>query len=124
MQDPMNTQLLLKEMELSAKNDHLLQLEEIHWAQKSREKWFNFGDKNTKYFQAMVHDRRRQNQIWRLKDDNGFWHDNHMTISNLFVKEFSDRFKSVNGQINSNVWNILVDVFTPCISDTKNADLI
>ncbi|XP_010474601.1 PREDICTED: uncharacterized protein LOC104754160 [Camelina sativa] len=45
--------------------------EEIFWQQKSRSSWLNNGDKNTKYFHATTKNRRAQNRIQILEDDEG-----------------------------------------------------
>ncbi|XP_071902842.1 uncharacterized protein [Coffea arabica] len=45
--------------------------EEQHWHQKSRIQWLKEGDKNTKYFHALVHGRRRRNRLNKLQRDDG-----------------------------------------------------
>ncbi|XP_071900933.1 uncharacterized protein [Coffea arabica] len=47
--------------------------EEQYWQQKSRIQWLREGDKNTKYFHALVQGRRRRNRLNKLQRDNGTW---------------------------------------------------
>lgn len=43
--------------------EDLLNREELLWAQKARTKWILQGDRNTKYFQTVVKQRRGNNRI-------------------------------------------------------------
>ncbi|KAG7572302.1 Endonuclease/exonuclease/phosphatase superfamily [Arabidopsis suecica] len=45
--------------------------EEQFWKDKSRITWMNNGDRNTKYFHAATKNRRAQNRIQKLIDDDG-----------------------------------------------------
>ncbi|CAA7029125.1 unnamed protein product [Microthlaspi erraticum] len=45
--------------------------EETFWRMKSRVMWLNNGDRNTKYFHAVTKNRRAQNRIKCLKDEQG-----------------------------------------------------
>ncbi|XP_010463327.1 PREDICTED: uncharacterized protein LOC104743994 [Camelina sativa] len=60
-------EVLLKEFEV------VLEQEELIWFQKSREKWFVLGDRNTSYFQTSTVIRRRRNQVEMLRDDTRTW---------------------------------------------------
>lgn len=65
--------LLKKEEELLKDFDVVLEQEEVVWMQKSREKWFVHGDRNTKFFHTSTIIRRRRNQIEMLQDNDGRW---------------------------------------------------
>ena len=43
------------------------------WFQKSREKWVELGDRNTKYFHTSTIIRRCRNRIEALKDNEDRW---------------------------------------------------
>ncbi|XP_071940395.1 uncharacterized protein [Coffea arabica] len=45
--------------------------EELHWHQKSRIQWLKEGDRNTKYFHAIVQGRRRRNRMNKLQREDG-----------------------------------------------------
>lgn len=59
------TAMISLKQELNEEYHH----EEIFWKQKSRLTWMNNGDKNTKFFNAATKNRRAQNQIHCLVDD-------------------------------------------------------
>ncbi|CAD5323156.1 unnamed protein product [Arabidopsis thaliana] len=67
-QIPFNPQLL---KDLRKELNHEYYQEEQFWSQKSRVTWFNEGDKNTKFFHATTKNRRAQNRIQKLIDDDG-----------------------------------------------------
>lgn len=49
----------------------LWEQEELFWKARSRIKWLQGGDKNSKYFHATTNQRRARNRVTRLKDCNG-----------------------------------------------------
>lgn len=62
------TDALLEREELLLKEfDSVLEQEELIWLQKSREKWFELGDRNTSFFHTSTVIRRRRNRIEMLK---------------------------------------------------------
>ena len=65
--------LLGKEEALVKEFEVVLEQEEMIWFQKSREKWIELGDRNTKYFHTSTIIRRRRNRIEALKDDENRW---------------------------------------------------
>lgn len=52
----------------------LSQLEDF-WKQRAKQHWLKAADNNTKYFHVYASARKKKNQIKKLKDDNGTWHD-------------------------------------------------
>ncbi|KAA3469824.1 reverse transcriptase [Gossypium australe] len=50
---------------------NLMDKEEKYWAQRSRITWLREGDKNTRFFHIRASNRRKKNNIERLKDING-----------------------------------------------------
>ena len=68
--------------------EELLNREELMWAQKARTKWFLHGDRNTRYFQTVVKQRRSRNRILQIKDDHALYTDNHEEIEQIFIDSF------------------------------------
>ncbi|KAG7600109.1 Ribonuclease H domain [Arabidopsis suecica] len=59
---------------------------------KSREMWYQDGDKNTKFFHAITKQRRAKNKIIGLLNHDGMWVDREVEIESLAVDYFSDIF--------------------------------
>ena len=49
-----------KERQLREEIEDLLDKEELKWDQKARTNWILYGDRNTKYFQTIVKQRREK----------------------------------------------------------------
>lgn len=77
--------LLNQEESLLKELDVVLEQEEILWFQKSREKWIELGDRNTKYFHTSTIIRRRRNRIEMLKNNDGAWISDPTELENLAV---------------------------------------
>lgn len=65
-----------------------MEQEELLWYQKSREKWLEFGDRNTKYFHTSTIIRRKSNRIEALKNDAGIWVNHPDELENLAIDYF------------------------------------
>ncbi|KAH0769992.1 hypothetical protein KY290_013973 [Solanum tuberosum] len=68
------------------------QLEEDFWKQKSGMKWFNDGDRNTKFFHSYVKGRRRRLLINEIEDENRAILREDKSIGEEAVKVFEDQF--------------------------------
>jgi hypothetical protein len=47
--------------------------EELLWFQKSRTKWLEQGDRNTRYFHGVTAIRRRKNKVETIQNEEGVW---------------------------------------------------
>lgn len=65
IQDVMKDRTLRNELE------DPLNREELMRAQKARTRWILQGDRNTKYFQTVVRQRRAKSRILQIKDNQG-----------------------------------------------------
>ncbi|XP_059623105.1 uncharacterized protein LOC132266268 [Cornus florida] len=68
---PVSRESIDKEIEACGKLHNALAIEEILWAQKSRSKWLQEGDKCTAFFHNMVKKRRGFNAITHLQNTTG-----------------------------------------------------
>lgn len=72
----------------------LLEQQEVYWKQRAKQFWLREGDQNTKFFHKYATGRKHKNQLLKLQDSNGEWHENKEGIRNIIVEYFSDLFKS------------------------------
>lgn len=79
--------------------EDILAKEEIHWFQKSRAKWIEFGDRNTKYFHGVTTIRRRRNHIITLQDDTGGWISDPRCLETMATSYFKNLFSSTKSII-------------------------
>ncbi|KAA3471206.1 reverse transcriptase [Gossypium australe] len=99
---------------------NLLDKEEKYWAQRSRIQWLKEGDRNTQFFHVRATNRKKKNNIARLKDMNGYWRENTTDICKAAREYFQKLFKS---NLNSNtVLNL--DYIESCISGEVNDRLL
>lgn len=88
--------LLTTEENLIQELDVVWEQEEVLWFQKSREKWMEFGDRNTTFFHTSTIIRRRRNRIEALRDDEGRWISDKQELENLAV-DYYKKLYSLNG---------------------------
>ena len=81
-----------KEKILREELEGLLNKEEIMWAQKARNNWVLFGDRNTKYFQTVVRQRRIRRRIIHIKNEDGVLLEDPMEVENRLVNHFKASF--------------------------------
>lgn len=74
---------LSKDMMLRRKLDDLLDREE--WAQRSRQEWFQVGDRNTRYFHRMATIRSRKNRVVALRNEKGELVTDPICIEDMFL---------------------------------------
>ncbi|XP_027156449.1 uncharacterized protein LOC113757288 [Coffea eugenioides] len=72
--------------------NRVLAIEKQFWRQKARVKWLNCGDRNTRFFQAVVKQRRVQGAIHRVKDSTETWVDKDNDIAKAAIEYFLDLF--------------------------------
>ena len=63
-------------------------MEETFWAQKARKDWIQKGDRNTKYFHALVKQRRINNRVVRIRQDLRQWLEEDESIRTLIREHF------------------------------------
>nr|XP_027096099.1 uncharacterized protein LOC113715996 [Coffea arabica] len=93
--------------------------EEQYWQQKSRLSWLREGDKNTKYFHAVVKGRRKRNKIGNLKREDGSWTTTDEEITAEVAKYYKHLFKSSEIQCLEDI----LDGIPSTITDHMNGNL-
>ena len=77
-----------REPELREELEILMQREEVIWVQKARSDWVLFGDRNTRFFQTVVKQRRVKNRIMHLKRGDGSFTDDLGEIEDILAQHF------------------------------------
>lgn len=91
MQAPMRDEIEIMKKELTKLVEYLLELEEIHWLERSQINWKK-GDGNTKFFHEFASASRKRNIITHLKNNQCTWlegTDVRPMILDYFVNLFS-----------------------------------
>ncbi|CAN1136889.1 Transposon TX1 uncharacterized 149 kDa protein [Linum perenne] len=107
-----------EEAEIRSKLELVLWQEEALWVQKSRSNWAVNGDKNTRFFHLATLKRRVINRIKRLKDEDGVWVEDQLSLMELAVRHFEEVY-SVPTDVNSKLAG-----FSNCMSGTDVESLV
>ena len=91
----------------------------MFWRQKSRVLWLREGDRNSKYFHALVNKRRARNRITQLLDENGNVVEDEEGLVAIATSYFRQIFESSNPE---DIADALAGVSTT-ITRTINEDL-
>lgn len=117
--DPSESNLIaLQEARAVLRNS--LMVEEGYWRQKARINWIQERDKNSKYFQSVVAERRAKAVIHRIKGATGDWMVDDDRIAAKAVEYFKTLFSA---ETSSGSWDTL-NVLTHMVSHTQNAELV
>ena len=73
-----------------------LKAEEMFWKQKSRIFWLREGDRNTKFFHALIKQRRARNRITQLLDANGNVIEDEEGLVTIATSYFTQIFEASN----------------------------
>lgn len=93
----MNSEKYILEKDLLKKQEEILTKEEIFWRQKSREKWLEEGDRNTKFFHNSTIQNRSLNKITSILTPQGSRTENPSEIANTFVSHFKNLLNNYEG---------------------------
>ena len=105
--------------EMMRKLDSIWKREEKYWMQRSRVKWLENGDKNTKFFHQATIQRRRKNKICSLKEEWGIWIEEESLIQGKFLEYYEELFKT-RGERN---WEEILEVVPRMVKEDFNAVL-
>ena len=118
----MDNESYLLEKELLAKQEDLLSKEEIFWKQKSREKWLEEGDRNTKFFHNSTLINRAKNKISSIKTQDGSITENPTEIAATFVNHFQSLLNNFEGS-NRMAQSRMLEVIPKIINKEDNKAL-
>ena len=83
-------------LEVSRKLQEAYRDEEQYWEQKSRTTWHTCGDRNTKFYHALTKQRRIQNKIIGLYNEDDNWVNSESEVEGVAVKYFTDLFQTAS----------------------------
>lgn len=95
--------------------------EEIYWKQKSRIRWLQSGDRNTRYFHAVTKARRVRNTTNSIQDDQGVIRKGHKEVSNVSTTYFQKLYDSE--ETDMELYTKVFSIFTQKITQEMNDDL-
>lgn len=101
--------------------EKLLDQEETHWRQRSRNQWLAEGDRNTTFFHRAATDRRRKNKINRLEDDQGRLRNTQDQIEDL-VLEFYPYLFSTSDPSNEDI-TLTTNLISKVVTEDMNRKL-
>ena len=94
IQDSINSlEAVRKEKTVREELEVLLNREKTMWAQKAKSNWILNGDRNTRYFQTVVRQRRARSRILHIKDEEGLLLEDPLEIENRLVNHFKSSYE-------------------------------
>lgn len=112
-----------KEKILREELERLLNREVTMWAQKARSDWVSFGDRNTRYFQTVVRQKRAMSRIVHIKNEDGILMEDPMEVESKLVNHFKASFEDTDQIDVGFILNELQKVEMPKISHNQSLDL-
>lgn len=69
-------------------------MEDLHWKQRAKFNWFKNGDHNTRFFHAWTTQRKMNNFIGAIKDEEGRDWSGQVDVGRVFTEYFQRLFSS------------------------------
>ncbi|CAM8965691.1 unnamed protein product [Rhodiola kirilowii] len=92
--EPRTEETASMEAKLTDELDEWMEREELFWRQRSRAEWLRSGDRNTSYFHAKASQRKKRNQIDKLRNQTGELSYSESEFISTITNYFTDIFKS------------------------------
>ena len=93
------------------------------WAKKARSNWIIQGDRNIKFFQTIVKQRRARNRILQLRTANGNLTKDLTEIESMLVTYFKEHYFETNSKSVDQLMEDLATIPIPKI-DQQQKDLL
>lgn len=93
------------------------------WAQKAWSTWIIKGDRNTNYFQTIARNRRLQNRIIQIKEEDGSWLENMEEIKKGFTNFYQELYQSQQYMLDTEIQDHLKEIPLPFLTESQRADL-
>lgn len=74
--------------------NQLLEHEDIKWRQRSKENWMKYGDQNIRFFHASATQKKRQNLVYSIHDENGVRWESQEEVGDAFVRYYTRLFST------------------------------
>ncbi|XP_071676641.1 uncharacterized protein [Lolium perenne] len=94
----------------------LLEHDEVHWMQRSRANWLQYGDRNTNFFHQYASARRKKNLIKKLKNNNE-WVEGTAAQKPIILDYFSNLFTSEVHHVDPEFFDKIQPKVTPLMND-------
>jgi len=65
-----------------------------YWGKLARKEWLVNGDRHSRYFHQTMKAKKSRGRIFKIKDVSGVWIEEAPRIQQLFIHDFTSRFKS------------------------------
>lgn len=104
---------------LKEKLERLESQKDIYWRQRAHVKWLEYGDKNTAFFHAFASERKRRNNISKLKREDGSWVEGEERLKDHIAGYFYNLFTSTTDQNN----DAILQTITPKVHQGMNEAL-
>lgn len=111
---------IVRQKELAAEIEKLLEMEEMYCAQRSRVNWLQFGDQNTAYFQNFASARRLRNRIKKLRNEQGAWQEGTACLNPLISEYFAGLFTTEIDEPDP----AFIEQVVPRVSEGMNEELL
>ena len=106
--------------EVMAKIKEVWEKEEKYWYQRSRVKWMEFGDKNTRYFHQVTRQRRQINKVVRIKERDGEWIEEKEMVRGRFEDYYKELFCTRGGRR----WGRVLEYVPKVVNEDVNKELV
>ncbi|VFR00567.1 unnamed protein product [Cuscuta campestris] len=93
--------------------------EDAYWKQRAKQHWLRGADANTRFYHKFASNRRRKNNLLKLRDDAGHWVEGRDLVR-VIMEHYGNIFNA-NGAATGNA-NPFPSI-TPRVSDSHNAQL-
>lgn len=114
-----DVQSIAQYKEAKQRLSHIYNQREVFWRQRSKQLWLQAGDSNSKYFHQAASKRRRNNQIEKLKNEEGQWVQWDNGLPELISRYFSELFNASESD-----WQEIIDCVPRTVTAEQNEELV